>query len=98
MSYNAISVSDFYCTKCGRQGLPIIRSRGKAREPGHLKKLYCPYCKKQHNMVEVRPFGQYKYEDFLIEFTQGNFDEEGQRINPSWRGFIANHQLQEVSI
>jgi hypothetical protein len=40
-------------------------------------------------MVEIRPFGKYNYEDFQIEFKYGNFDKEGQRIDPSWKHFIA---------
>ena len=36
-----ISLSDFYCTKCGTKGIPCFRTVGKEREPGHLKKLFC---------------------------------------------------------
>ncbi len=43
MSRN-MTVSDFYCTKCGRKGIPIARKQGQQREPGHLKKLYCLAC------------------------------------------------------
>ena len=82
-------ISDFYCTQCGALGLPVVRSAKHTREPGHLKKLYCPRCRIQQNMVEVRPFGRYTYEDFQIEFKYGNFNEKGQRIDPSWKHFIA---------
>lgn len=27
--------------------------RKKQREKGHLKKLYCPFCKKNHSFVKV---------------------------------------------
>ena len=89
MANNTTSVSDFYCTQCGSKGLPIVRTTHKMREPGHLKKLYCPQCRIQTNHCEVRPFGKYDYEDFQIEFIHGNFDSEGQRIDPSWRHFVA---------
>ena len=32
----------------------IFRKKGNLKKPGHLKKLYCPYCKKEVNQVEVR--------------------------------------------
>ena len=63
-----ITSSDFYCTKCGRKGIPIARKVGKQREAGHLKKLYCMYCKEEINHAEIRPFGDYNYEDFKLEF------------------------------
>ena len=89
MNNNLRMISDFYCTKCGALGLPIVRTAKHQREPGHLKKLYCPRCRVQTNMVEVRGYGQYTKEDFLIEFKYGNFDEEGLRKDPSWRHFIS---------
>ena len=36
-----IILSDFYCTKCGIKGIPVFRTVGTEREPGHLKKLFC---------------------------------------------------------
>ena len=89
MAKNEITVSDFYCTQCGSRGLPVVRTGGNAREPGHLKKLYCPQCRTQTNHAEIRPFGKYDYEDFQIEFIHGNFDEEGLRRDPSWKHFVA---------
>jgi len=83
-----VVISDFYCTRCGERGIPIART-GKMREPGHLKKLYCLNCNKQTNFVEIRPFGKYTYEDFRIEFINKNFDEDGQRIIPSYKQFAA---------
>lgn len=95
MANNTITISDFYCTQCGNKGLPVVRTSKKVREPGHLKKLYCPQCKIQTNHVEVRPFGKYNYEDFQIEFIHGNFDEEGQRKDPSYKHFIAMVEQKE---
>ena len=89
MGKNVISISDFYCTQCGNLGMPIVRTTKHAREPGHLKKLYCNHCHIQQNMVEIRPYGKYNYEDFLIEFKYGNFDKEGMRIDPSWKHFVS---------
>lgn len=71
-------ISDFYCTQCGNKGLPVMRRKGKDREPGHLKNLYCIYCKKEVNHAEVRPGGNYTLDDFREEFNLGIF-VEGKR-------------------
>ncbi len=36
-----ISISEMYCTECGKSGIEIPRKVGKEREAGHLKSLYC---------------------------------------------------------
>ena len=68
--------SDFYCVRCGRKGIPIARKVNKQREAEHLKKLYCIHCKEEVNHAEIRPFGDYTYEDFLEEFSLGRFVNE----------------------
>lgn len=73
------TTSEFYCCKCGNRGIPIARINGKEREAGHLKKLYCLHCKTEWNHAECKPFSHYDYNDFLMEFREGNFDEEGNR-------------------
>lgn len=90
MKQNRQTLSNFYCTKCGKKGIGIIRQPNLRREAGHLKKLYCVYCNKETNHVECRGFGRYNYDSFLIEFNNGNFDEEGNRIEPSFKKFISN--------
>lgn len=81
-----ITLSDFYCTCCGCKGIPVFRVVGKEREPGHLKKLFCIHCQKEVNMVEVRPIGKYTLDDFWIEYEYGNFNKEGERLEP-WKQF-----------
>lgn len=72
--------SDMYCTQCGHKNIPVQRKIGREREPGHLKKMWCMYCNKEVNMVEVREFGSgYTVEDFYWEFENGNFTSEGTR-------------------
>lgn len=73
------SQSRFFCTKCGKEGLPIQRKAGQQREPGHLKKLYCIYCQEEVNHAEVREIGGYTEEDFKKEFEMGRFTDQGQR-------------------
>lgn len=68
-----ITTSEFYCTCCGKRGIPIARRVGQQREVGHLKRLFCLTCQKETNHAEVRPFGAYNYEDFEEEFRLGRF-------------------------
>ena len=79
MCWNKDLTSDFYCTECGKKGIPITRKKGNNKEPGHLKKLFCLTCKKEVNHVEIRPYGNYLYANFLEEFELGRF-YEGKRI------------------
>lgn len=69
----------FFCTQCGHQGIPIIRPTAHKRESGHLKNLYCIYCKKETNHVEICDKGQYTEEDFKLEYELGRFID-GNRI------------------
>ena len=78
-----VYISDMYCTHCGNRGLNIPRKINKIREPGHLKRLYCIYCKAETNHVEVRPFfNDYNLKDFKLEMQYHNFNEKGERIVP----------------
>ena len=70
--------SRFFCTKCGREGIPIQRPENLQREPGHLKYLYCIYCQEVVNHAEVREIGGYTEEDFKKEFELGRF-KDGQK-------------------
>lgn len=77
-NYN-IRKSEFYCCKCGRRGLDIHRRPSQQREAGHLKKLFCLYCKEEVNHAEVDPDFHYTKEDFMLEFKYHNFDENQNR-------------------
>lgn len=76
--HKGIFKSRFFCTSCGKEGIPIARFAEQQREPGHLKRLYCLYCKKEVNHVEIRPFGSYLLENFKEEYNLGRF-VNGQR-------------------
>lgn len=82
LSLWVLLMSEFYCCGCGRRGIPISRDGRRQREAGHLKKLWCLNCKKEINHVECKPFTKYTYDDFLIEYENGNFDDECNRIMP----------------
>ena len=71
--YNNITPSRFFCTNCGKEGIPISRPRAHQRELGHLKNLYCIYCKDTYNHVEIGNNRNYTYEDFKEDFEAGVF-------------------------
>ena len=74
------SPSRFFCTKCGNEGIPILRKKGQLRSKGHLKKLYCPYCKEEVNHVEIREIDEYSEDDFQQEYELGRF-VNGKKIS-----------------
>lgn len=66
-------IHDFYCMNCGGK-LPLPRRKSKLKGPLHRKKLWCPYCRTEANMIEVR-----NYEEkirFEKMFKEGAFKEE----------------------
>ena len=71
--------SRFFCTECGNEGIVLRRKEGQYREGGHLKRLYCLYCKKEVNHAEVREIGGYNINDFKKEYNLGRF-VNGNRV------------------
>ena len=72
---------DFYCTRCGKKGIPVCRE-GNMRKAGHLKILYCLNCKCEINHAECIEGSGYNKELFFAEWKSGNFDSEGKRKKP----------------
>jgi len=66
-----------YCTKCGNKGITVCRERTTKREKGHLKKLWCIYCKEEVNHVEIT--NDYTIDMFHYEFEHNNF-VDGERV------------------
>lgn len=48
-----IKTSRFICGKCGKFTYSIPRVKN-TREKGHVKYLYCPWCKIKNNCIEIR--------------------------------------------
>ena len=42
----------FFFTIFGREGLPLARKVSHQHQKGHLKNLYCPWCKAEYNHWE----------------------------------------------
>lgn len=85
--------SHFYCTKCGKEGIPVQRKIGQERETGHLKRLYCIYCNEETNHAEIKENGIYTYEDFQEEFSLGRF-KDGNRDALSDLMLCSNEKCQ----
>jgi hypothetical protein len=63
----------FFCTSCGNEGIPIMRSTGALREKGHLKKLYCIYCQKEVNHYECGTDAEVR--KFNNKYQRGDFND-----------------------
>lgn len=59
---------------CGKEGIPIQRQRGKQRENGHRKVLYCINCKKSVNHIECKT--DEDVFDFKTKYAAGDFIAE----------------------
>ena len=66
----------FYCLLCGRPGIPLRRKTGFKHEAFHRKKLYCPFCKKEVNHIEIKSFSE--REEFLENFKYGVYKDEAK--------------------
>ena len=47
--------STLVCPVC-HNTFPIMRNHGQHRKRGHIKDLWCPFCKAERKMVEARDF------------------------------------------
>lgn len=47
------TISDCYCSSCFNK-MYIPRSMDKQKEKGHIKEMYCPFCKEKRDFIEVR--------------------------------------------
>ena len=72
------TISNFKCTVCGKEGIPIGRRQSRQREFGHLKKLYCCNCKAEVNFVECNEIN-YTIEDYKKEIQDGVFKDSDVR-------------------
>lgn len=39
------------CSSCGGR-FPIMRNHGERRKKGHIKDIWCPYCKTDRKFIE----------------------------------------------
>ena len=53
MKRKSYNISYFICPEC-ENSLPLPRFKGKKRERGHIKSLYCVYCNNVVKTTEIR--------------------------------------------
>lgn len=53
MKTSSFSISTMICPGCGKK-MFVPRKRGKKREDGHKKRIWCPYCNKVQNFDEYK--------------------------------------------
>lgn len=68
------ALSEFWCISCGRKGIPIMRKRGRRRETGHRKALYCVNCRRIINHIETR--NEDEAQRFREDFEAGLYEAE----------------------
>lgn len=73
----AEALSEFWCIGCGEKGIPVLRNRGRIREKGHRKALYCIRCRTIINHVETRNAEEARR--FREDFAAGKYAEEAER-------------------
>lgn len=72
-SNRSYTISNMICPDCGK-AFPIPRLKSSARERGHIKDLYCPFCNKISKMLEI------KENDFAFETKQNNISRQHLKL------------------
>jgi hypothetical protein len=66
----------FYCMKCGKPGIPIMRPDSRRHECHHRKKLFCLTCKTEVNHIECSNLDEIN--EFLTNFEKGVYIDESE--------------------
>ena len=75
---NRFDFSSFYCPSCGKKAMDLPRPRSLTRQGFHRKKLYCPWCKKTYNCIEVR--NEIERREFIEDWETGVYEAEIQAV------------------
>lgn len=59
MTEKKFDISNFICPKCGGT-FPLPRAKSMRRNKGHIKDLWCPFCKEIVKTKEVRNIDMYR--------------------------------------
>jgi predicted RNA-binding Zn-ribbon protein involved in translation (DUF1610 family) len=51
----SFTISKFKCPDCDNE-MYVSRRKGKQREDGHIKDIWCPYCGEVKKMVEDKNY------------------------------------------
>ena len=66
----------FYCINCGKKAYELMRKTGHQYPRFHRKKMYCPYCKQEINMVECK--NEADIFEFRNDFINGVYKDEAE--------------------
>lgn len=88
---------DFYCTNCGRLTYTLPRKVCHQHNKGHLKNLYCPWCKQEYNHWECHD--DEEAENFKINFKMELINHEllNYVLRDSWIGKIHRGNSTEAT-
>ena len=64
----------FFCMRCGKEGIPILRKVNHKHSKHHRKKLWCPTCKMEVNFIECS--SDQEIQEFKEQFENGAYKEE----------------------
>lgn len=53
MKRQKMTMSTLYCETCNHP-FTIARRTARQREPGHMKHMYCAFCKKKKGFIETK--------------------------------------------
>jgi uncharacterized protein with PIN domain len=66
----------FHCINCGNKAYELVRKKGHQYPKFHRKKMYCPFCKEEINMVECKnPMEVFEFKE---DFERGVYNEEAK--------------------
>lgn len=60
-----MDLSLFICPDCGKT-FPLMRNHAGHREKGHIKDLWCPYCKDEKKFKEIRKKDYFETKNGII--------------------------------
>ena len=67
MRVNKYEISKFICPECNGV-FPLPRQKSCRREKGHIKDLWCPFCKKKVKTLEIRALDVFETLDKRIMY------------------------------
>jgi len=67
-------IHSFFCPECGKKAMDLPRQKGHQHKDFHRKKLYCPWCHKTINCIEVKNLDQEL--EFKENFEKGVYEDE----------------------
>lgn len=82
----------FWCICCGKSGIPIQRRVGFQHERFHRKRLYCPWCRAEVNMVECKTYADVL--EFKENFENGVFKEEAEESMAHCKNTMVSEKIK----